>query len=52
MLFDEYLKRNMCEKGDEYTHTRMPNQKFKISGGTYSIKNQDEFLKIIINMFL
>lgn len=45
MLFDEYLKRNICEKGDEYTHTRMPNQKFKISGGTFSIKNEEDFLK-------
>lgn len=45
MLFDEYLKRNICEKGDEYTHTRMPNPKFKITGGTYSIKNEEDFLK-------
>ena len=45
MLFDEYLKRNISEKGGEYTHTRIGDQKLKISSGSYLIKNEKEFLK-------
>lgn len=45
MLFDEYLKRNISEKGGEYTHTRIGDQKLKITSGSYLIKNEEEFLK-------
>jgi len=45
MLFDEYLKRNISEKGGEYTHTRIGDPKLKIACGSYLIKNEDEFLK-------
>jgi len=45
MLFDEYLKRNISEKGGEYTHTRIGDPKLKIACGSYLIKNEEEFLK-------
>ena len=45
MLLDEYLKRNISEKGGEYTHTRIGDPKLKIGSGSYLIKNEDEFLK-------
>lgn len=42
---EDYLKRHILEKGEEYTHTRIGDKSLKISGGSYSIKNHDEFLK-------
>ena len=43
---EEYLNRNTIEKGDDYTHTRIGDKTLKISGGTYFIKNMEEFLEI------
>jgi P4 family phage/plasmid primase-like protien len=43
---EEYLHRNIIEKGDEYTHTRIGDKSLKIMGGTYFIKNREEFLEI------
>ena len=41
--FDEYLKRQHIEKGQEYTHTRIGDKINKIGGGTYNIKNEKDF---------
>jgi len=41
---EEYLKRHSIEKGDEYSHTRIGDRSSKIAGGSYMIKNHDEFL--------
>ena len=38
-----YLKKHLVKKGETYTHTRIPDTKKKISGGTYNISNIDEF---------
>jgi len=42
--FIDYLKRHHIEKGTPYTHTRIGDKENKISGGTYSILDDDEFL--------
>ena len=40
----DYLKGHIIEKGDEYTHTRIGDKNSKISGGSYNIRNEKEFL--------
>ena len=42
--FIEYLKRQHIEKGIPYTHTRIGDKESKISGGTYAILDENEFL--------
>jgi P4 family phage/plasmid primase-like protien len=42
---EDYLKRHMLEKGEEHTHTRIGDKTLKIPGGSYVIKDQDNFLK-------
>jgi len=46
---EDYLKRHILEKGEEYTHTRIGDKSLKISGGSYCIKNNKEFLKSYYN---
>ena len=43
--FDDYLRRHIIEKGKEYSHTRI-GDKAKISGGSYYIENEIDFLNI------
>jgi len=43
--FIEYLKRHYIEKGVPHTHTRIGDKTKKISGGSYSIINDKEFLE-------
>ena len=38
ITFDEYLKRNIANKTENYTHTRIGNKEQKICGGSYNIK--------------
>ena len=43
--FNEYLKSKYIKKGEEYTHTRIGDKESEIAGGTYNIKDEDEFLQ-------
>ena len=43
---NDYLKRHYIEKGVPHTHTRIGDKENKISGGSYSILDDEEFLKI------
>ncbi len=43
--FNEYLKSKYIKKGEEYTHTRIGDKESEIAGGTYNIKDEDEFLE-------
>jgi hypothetical protein len=40
---EDYLKRHTLEKGEEHTHTRIGDKTLKIPGGSYVIKQQDDF---------
>jgi len=44
LALDEYLKRHSIEKGDEYSHTRIGDKTSKIFGGSYLIKNREDFI--------
>ena len=44
ITFDEYLKRNIVNKGEDYTHTRIGSKEQKISGGLYQIKDIQSFM--------
>ena len=44
LSFDEYLKRHLTEKGEEYSHTRIGDKAAKIMGGSYQIRNEEDFL--------
>ena len=39
ITFDEYLKRNIANKSQNYTHTRIGNKELRINGGSYNIKD-------------
>jgi len=40
VTFDEYLKRKIVGKGEQFTHTRIGDKEYKISGGLYNIKDE------------
>jgi len=42
--FINYLRKCQIEKGTPYTHTRIGDKEHKISGGSYNIDNEKEFL--------
>jgi P4 family phage/plasmid primase-like protien len=44
--FDEYLKSHVANKGEQFTHTRIPDKDLKIYGGIYNIcdEEHDNFL--------
>ena len=44
LALDEYLKRHSIEKGEEYSHTRIGDKASKIAGGSYFIKNLEDFV--------
>ena len=46
---EDYLRRHIAEKGEEHTHTRIGSKELKIPGGSYVIKNLNEFLKNYYN---
>ena len=53
VTFEEYLKRKIVGKGEQFTHTRIGDKEFKISGGLYNIKDESIFLeKYYKNVFV
>jgi P4 family phage/plasmid primase-like protien len=49
LSFDEYLKRQYTDKGTDHTHTRIGDKSTKIKGGSYNIKNEEDFLEVYYN---
>jgi P4 family phage/plasmid primase-like protien len=45
VTFNDYLKRQYIDKGEECTHTRIGDKSSKIFGGSYHIKNEKDFLE-------
>ena len=44
--YNKFLSSSKCEKGCEYTHTKIGNKELNIYGGIYNITNNEEFLSI------
>lgn len=50
--FPLFLKQHYIKNNEKYTHTRMKNEQYKVTGGSYSIlpgKDLDEFYKVYWN---
>ena len=45
VTFEEYLKRKIVNKSDEYTHTRIGDKEHKIFGGLYNVKDHNTFIE-------
>ena len=41
--YEEFLKKNICDKGCDYTHTKIGSRDLGIYGNIYNIKNMSEF---------
>ena len=47
--YEDFLKKNICEKGNMYTHTKIGSKDLGIYGNIYNIKNLTQFYELYYN---